>query len=95
MTLHAVRLNTGVATLHETVLKIEDDLVSKDGEYATQAHLSWGCLKCKLYSPAWSDTTASAGYKTEKKTDFLQSLLSSVRGSTYRLKIVIIMNGKV
>jgi hypothetical protein len=38
---------------------------------------------------------STTGYKNGRKKDFLQSLLSSVRGNTYRLKIYIIMNAKV
>ena len=58
----------------------------------TTAHLS---SRCKQYRTASGLFTSIMGYKRYGKEDFLQSLLSSVRGNTYRLKISIIMNTKV
>ena len=72
-------------------VKTEDDCVSKSNEDGTQAQ----------YTPFIGIFVQSGQHHQhwvykQGSSDFLQSLLSSVRGNTYRLKIVRVnMNGKV
>ena len=71
-------------------VKTEDDCVGKSKEEGTQAQ----------YTPFMGIFVQSGQHNhhwvyKQGTTDFLQSLLSSVRGNTYRLKIHLIMNGKV